>query len=522
MTASEWFVEGLRERGVRWIATLCGHGLDPLYHAAKKGGLRLVDTRNEQTASYIAETCGRLTRQPGVVAVSSGVAHANAMSGVVDAYFDGAPLLLISGAGDFRTAGMGHFQDADQVALAAPVTKFARAIDCPERTLEILDASWKSACSVPPGPVHISFPLDVQTAEVAAERMVRPVDDASGTSTPLFDVDGVAAALAAAERPLVVAGSGVYYAGEGEALLAFCEEFAIPVVVPIWDRGSVDRVSDVFLGVIGAASGGPRLLADADVIVLAGAVPDYRVGFLQAGAVGDKASVVRLDRGWGSLAGGYRARQGKFHSQWLGEATRRKEASRAKVEESAAWQSSRGLHAVHVLKALRESLTDDPVLAIDGGSIGQWAHQLLCDRYPGHWLTCGRSGVVGWGLGGAIGARLVYPERPVILLSGDGAFTFAPAEIECAVRQRLPFVAIVADDQAWGITRAGHEAKFGEAISSTLGAVDFVKMAEAFGARGVKAETQDSIREAVRTGLASREVTVIHVPIVGGNPQVGP
>jgi acetolactate synthase-1/2/3 large subunit len=121
-----------------------------------------------------------------------------------------------------------------------------------------------------------------------------------------------------------------------------------------------------------------------------------------------------------------------------------------------------------------------------------------------------------------MGARLVYPDRAVILLSGDGAFTFAPAEIECAARQRLPFVAIVADDQAWGITRAGHEAKFGEAISSTLGPLDFVKMAEAFGARGVKAETPNAIREAVSAGLASREVTVIHVPIVGGNPQVGP
>jgi acetolactate synthase I/II/III large subunit len=106
----------------------------------------------------------------------------------------------------------------------------------------------------------------------------------------------------------------------------------------------------------------------------------------------------------------------------------------------------------------------------------------------------------------------------VVLLSGDGSFTFGPAEIECAVRQRLPFVAIVADDQAWGITRAGHEAKYGEAISSVLGAVDFVKMAEAFGARGVRATTEDGIREALRTGLASGEVTVIHAPIVGGNP----
>ena len=500
------------------MATLCGHGLDPLYHAAKKGGLRLVDTRNEQTAAYIAEACGRLTGRPGVVAVSSGVAHANALTGVMNAYFDGAPLLLISGAADSRTAGMGHFQDVDQVALAAPVTKFARVIDHPERTLEILHQAWEAACGRPPGPVHLTFPMDVQSSEVASEHMIRPVDAGLSAATPSFDIDGVAAALAAAERPLVVAGSGIYYARESEALLAFCTEFSIPVVVPIWDRGPVDRVSDVFLGVIGAASGGLRLLPDADAVVLAGAAADYRVGFLQPGAVSAQAALMRLDSGWSALAENCRARHGKVHAGWLAEARQRKAAFRAKAEETAVRQSAGGLHAIHILKVLRETLPDDAVLAIDGGSIGQWAHQLLCDRYPGHWLTCGRSGVVGWGLGGAMGARLVFPDKPVVLLSGDGSFTFGPAELECAVRQRLPFVAIVADDQAWGITRAGHEARFGEAISSTLGAVDFVKMAEAFGARGVKARSEGGIRSAVGTAIDSREVTVIHVSIVGGNP----
>src|SRR6185503_3400113 len=119
MTAVELFIGALRARGVDWIATLCGHGLDPLYHAAVQAGMRLVDTRNEQTASYIADAFGRLTRRPGVCAVSSGIAHVNAFSGLLNAWFDAAPMLLISGAAAHRTAGMGHFQDVDQVAIAA-------------------------------------------------------------------------------------------------------------------------------------------------------------------------------------------------------------------------------------------------------------------------------------------------------------------------------------------------------------------------------------------------------------------
>ncbi|MBI1896397.1 MAG: acetolactate synthase, partial [Acidobacteria bacterium] len=116
------------------------------------------------------------------------------------------------------------------------------------------------------------------------------------------------------------------------------------------------------------------------------------------------------------------------------------------------------------------------------------------------------------------GARLAWPERPVILLSGDGAFTFNVADLECAVRQKLHFVAVIADDQAWGITRAGHIRQFGEAIGSSLGPIDFAKLAQALGSRGVTARTPPEIARALNEALSEPAVTVVHVPIVGGNP----
>src|SRR5438874_7067794 len=129
MTAAELLIHDLQECGITWMATLCGHGLDPLFQAARNAGMRLVDTRNEQTAAYIAESSGRLTGRPGVCAVSSGVAQVNALTGVANAWFDRAPMLLISGSAAMSTAGMGHFQDLDQVGLAQPITKFSRSID---------------------------------------------------------------------------------------------------------------------------------------------------------------------------------------------------------------------------------------------------------------------------------------------------------------------------------------------------------------------------------------------------------
>ncbi|HVX65424.1 MAG TPA: thiamine pyrophosphate-binding protein [Bryobacteraceae bacterium] len=506
MTAVECFVNGLRERGVEWMATLCGHGLDPLFHAASRAGIRLIDTRNEQTAAYAAEAWGRLTRRPGVCAVSSGVAHANALTGVVNAWFDGSPLLLITGAGALATSGLGHFQDIDQVAMARPVTHYSRVIDRPERALQILDEAWHIAASAP-GPVHLTFPMDIQRAEVA--EIVRPLPAAAPAGLAHENAD-----VSRCERPLLIAGSGVYYAGAGEELMRFSEEYAVPVVVPIWDRGVIDRPIPTFMGVVGAASGGPRLLADADCILLAGASIDYRLGFLQPDAIAPGAQVVR---GWRGLRGLQPS------TAWLAEARRRRDQFRQSVEHTAASQATvsqqvGGLHARDLIAALRQVLRDDSLLLIDGGSIGQWAHQLLCDRYPGHWLTCGRSGVVGWGIGGAIGARMAWPGRPILLLSGDGSFTFTVSELECAVRQRLPFVAVVADDQGWGITRAGHLRQFGEAISSSLGPIAFDRLADSLGARGLAVTRAEDLAPAITQALSQPAVTVIHVPIVGGNP----
>jgi acetolactate synthase I/II/III large subunit len=398
----------------------------------------------------------------------------------------------------------------DQVALAQPITKYARAIRQPERTLQILDEAWAAATAAPPGPVHLTLPMDVQRTEVPAESIVPParIHPVTGIES---DLDAVVRALSRAQAPLVIAGSGVFYDREGDALLRFCEAASIPVVTPIWDRGSVDGQSPVWMGVIGAATGGPAILPDADCVILAGAVSDYRTNYLRT-----HAPVLPFRGQWDAL--GTRLGERTFDG-WLAVCQERRDAFRASILAGAEAHARGGMHALHIVRALEQVLSEDPVLLIDGGSIGQWAHQLLCShRYPGHWLTCGRSGVVGWGIGGAMAARLAFPKRPVILLSGDGSFTFTAADLEPAVRQSLPFVAIVADDQGWGITRDGHIRQFGEPISSSLGPIAFDRMAESLGARGVRATTPHQLALELRRALDTPTVTVIHAPILGGTP----
>ncbi|MCC6538699.1 MAG: thiamine pyrophosphate-binding protein [Bryobacterales bacterium] len=512
ISTADRLIEELAARGVKAIFTLCGHGLDPLFAAARRRGLPLVDTRNEQTAAYAADAFGRLTREPGVCAVSSGVAVANAFAGVANAWFDSAPMLLLSGAADADRLGRGCFQDMDAAAWAAPVTRFSRRIESAETAVALLAEAW-SAARGGPGPAHLMLPMDVQRAPASEQE--QGAEEPAEVLRPQHDAEPLAAALRTAKRPLIVAGSGIYYHGEAFDLLSLATDFRIPVQTPIWDRGIFDAECPAFLGVAGAATGGPKLLEQADCIVLAGAAPDYRVQYLEV-----PGKVYPLARGFRSLRERLIDTGCEAFTAWLDEARAQQQAHVAQVRARAEQQTvGTRTHAVHIVEALEQWLPQDAVLIVDGGSIGQWAHQLLATRrYPGHWLTCGRSGVVGYGIGAAMAARIAYPNRPVVLLSGDGAFTFNVADLECAQRQGLGFTAIIGDDQCWGITHAGHLRQFGEGISTQLGPIRFDLLAQSLGCAGARIDRPADIAPRLRDALAAPGVTVLHVPITGGNP----
>jgi len=291
------------------------------------------------------------------------------------------------------------------------------------------------------------------------------------------------------------------------------------------------------MGVLGAATGGPRLLPDADCVLLLGTEFDYRIGQLAPPAVRADATIIRIHADEARLRQGSEADLSIHASPataleqlteacrrsncppkktWLTEAASRRDAHRAECLEK---KLSGAITGRDVVLAIREVLTDDTIMLVDGGNIGQWFHQLLTDRYPGHWVTCGASGVVGWGLPGALAARALHPDRPVILLSGDGSFTFTVAELECAARQNLPFVAVVADDQQWGISVTGHVAEYGHPLYSELGPTRLDQVAEGFGCRGRYLQKKDELVPALRSALADNDrPTVIQVPIAPSSP----
>jgi acetolactate synthase-1/2/3 large subunit len=540
MTGAELFAASLRVQGIEWVSALCGNGLNDLLAACDGAGIRVVDTRNEQAAAYMADAWGRLSSRPGVCLVSSGVAHVNALGGVTNAWFDGAPMLLVSGAGPLGTAGMGHFQDLDQVTLAAPVCKYARVIDSASRVAEFVHQAFTAALHGRPGPVHLTFPMDAQAASAeGAEPWPRVTRSRGGRAAP-EQLDRLVALLAASRRPLIVCGSGAYHAGAEQALAEFSAAFGVPVVVPIWDRGAIPAGMTEYVGVIGAATGGPELLGDADLIMLLGAEVDYRVGYLASPPLRPGTPVVQVDADPARL--GRRlamtveiaadpsalltdlqeaciARRLEGYEDWLTEARARRGAFTRAVVDGAARGDGKTLHALDILAVLERHLTEEAVLIVDGGNIGQWFHHTLGSRqYPGHWLTCGASAVIGFGIPAAMAARVGFPRRPVVVLSGDGSATFTVAELERAVGQGLPFVFIVADDERWGIVESGQSRRYGRPLSSLLGPVDFAGLARSLGALGTRVESCAELEAALRQGLRERVPAVIHVPVVGGMP----
>ncbi|HEX9015465.1 MAG TPA: thiamine pyrophosphate-dependent enzyme, partial [Chloroflexota bacterium] len=395
-----------------------------------------------------------------------------------------------------------------------------------------------------PGPVHLTVPQDVLEAEVPEQWMdprafsmlgvVRP-----NCPAPTDLVAQGARLIEEAERPVLVAGSGVFYSGGAAALARLAASARIPVIVPIWDRGSVESRMPEFAGVVGAYSGGPDLLKDADLAILVGARVDYRLGYLDVPEVSAGLRVLRIDSDPVELHQGFEPKvaiqgdpksvleqitgqlssgSGERHAGWLEEAKRRDGAFRRR------WQSDAYTSSTptgwHVVQALRPLVDNGAVLVVDGGNIGQWMHMTLCDRYPSDWLTCGASGVVGYGLGGAMASRLAYPERPVILLTGDGSIGFNLADIETAVRHDLPFVIVLADDRSWGVTASSQARQYGpeNVVGCVLGPVRYDLAAEALGARGMRVEDPREIGAAVEEALASGRVTLIQVPIAGGGP----
>ena len=535
MNCAQWFVRTLKDRGVERVFVLCGNGLNPFLDACLDERMPLIDVRNEQAAAFMADLWGAMTGRLGVVAVSSGPGHTNALTGLTNAAWDGRPMMLVSGCSTVPTRGLGHFQELDQVEMAAPVCKHAAFVTHAGQIKTETDRAISAAVSGRPGPVHLTIPEDVLCTAVDPKRLGKrdrtPAQVVQNSPGDPALVREAVELLAGAKRPLIIAGSGGFYSHAAGALEAFAQLTDVPIISNLWDRGCVENAIPQYIGVsTEELNASFPLVAKSDVVLLLGTRVDFRLGYGKppvfspnvkfirvdydpeeidrtiqphVGIVGDVRSVLK------QMLGRARRIETWDNARWLARMRRPRDRS-VKMWRDMGHEDTWPMPGFRICLEMKPFTEGDVTFLIDGGNIGRWAHTLMYDRHPSHWATCGVSGVIGWGLPGGMVSKFARPEHPALLLSGDGSAGFTITEIETALRFHTPYVAVIAHDSAWGIVVDG-QAK-GRAAASKLGEIRFDKVAEALGARGVFIEHPSQLAPAIEEGLGLDTVTVIHVP----------
>jgi len=473
-------VETLKRYGVDVVFTLSGAHVFPIYDACQQGeGVSLVDTRHEQTAAFAAEGYAKLTRRPGVAALTAGPGVTNGTSAVTSAMFNGSPLMVLGGRAPEARWGTGSLQEFDHVPLMAPITKRATTVLSAEAVPAEVDAAVLAAITPHRGPVFCDIPLDVIFGNASVE--LGPPPSPAPLEPDQSDVDAVAALLAGAERPVLMVGSGVWFDGADGALRDFVAEVGLPAFMNGLGRGCVPADDPLaFSRARGAA------FKEADLVVVAGTPLDFRLGFgnfgaarvvhlvdhpdqlathvdLAAKAAGDLTLVFEgVATAWAKTPGARPDLSG-----WV-QRLRDIETARRSDERSVLEADTSPIHPARVYGELIRRLDRDAVVIGDGGDFVSYAGKFVDSYQPGCWLDPGPFGCLGTGAGYALAARHVHPDRQVVLLSGDGGFGFSGLDFDTLVRYRMPVVVIVGNNGIWGLEKHPMRALYGYDVACDL------------------------------------------------------
>ena len=526
----------LLDLGARDVFTLGGGHINPVYRACTDLGVRLVDTRHEQGAAMAADAYGRLTRTPGVCLVTAGPGLTNALTGIAGSYLANSPLLVISGRSGVEENDRMSLQEIDQESMVRPVTKWARTVYETSRIGEYVSAAWAAAVSGRPGPVYLGMSYEVLypgCGEGEASPSRAPVPD-TDCEPPLGKVAEFFRMLSESKRPVAVAGSGSWYSGAERSIAEFAERLGAPVFTLNMGRGILPDDHPCCFGPASPAGpGGFReITAAADLVVLLGVRLGIYAGFGRT--VNPAAKIVQVDIDPGEIGrnrpadlgvvcdlDAFLRRTNLFAAEngrtfdfrpWLEEASSARSRSRAAF--AGAVSGGEGIHPAAVARAVSGLLGGEGIIAVDGGDCQSWT-DLSCEvRRPGHYLKGGPLGCMGVGVPFALGAKVAFPEKPVALVTGDGAAAMNFMEMDTAVRHRAPFVAVICNDSAWGMTKHQLEITYpgaGRTQGVDLGFVDFHEMAKAAGGHGEKVEDEKDLLPALERAFSSGLPSVVNV-----------
>ena len=527
-----------RRHGVSAMFTLSGGHVFPLYDAAVKGGqpLRLVDVRHEQTAVFAAEATARLTRAPGLAVVTAGPGVTNSVSAVTTAWQNGVPLVLLAGrAPDYRW-GAGSLQEIDHPPLLAPVTKRAWTEHEAAKVAGSVDEAFRLAMTPHRGPVFLDISLEAIYGQAEADLPAADVPAPFTAPPAAEDISRIAALLRAARRPVLVLGSDVWLGGAEEEARRAAEELGLPVIANGQARGVLPGGHDLL--VTRARS---LALREADLVIVAGAPLDFRLGYGSFGSSGSPGSfgsagsagspVVHVADAPGAVAGhvplaasaaGDLAAffdalladdpaDGARDRDWVPQLTAAGRAARA-LDVPLMTSDAEPIHPARVYAELLRVLEETAVVIGDGGDFVSFAGKYIEPGRPGGWLDPGPYGCLGTGLGYAIAARLARPSAQVVLLLGDGAAGFSLMDADTLVRHRLPVVIVCGNNGAWGLEKHPMRAVYGyDVLADLQPGCRYDEVVRALGGAGELVTSPAEIAPALRRALAANVPYLVNV-----------
>jgi len=527
----------LREAGVSTLFALPGGHILSLLDGCREHGIRVIDTRHEGAAALAAEGWALATGELGACAVTAGPGFANGLIGLLDASAWSVPLLFIAGRTGVRRQGRGAVMDIDQRAIAGQAAKWAAS--CTESGLvpRYVAEAVHRARSGCPGAVYLDVPWDVMDAAAAPLDVATPgfPSEPPLSTAPASDIGTALAALRAAERPVIVAGSGVFWSGGGDELMRFSERSRIPVITASAARGVMADSHPLCLG---SLVHGGLAIPSADCVMVVGSAFNANVMYGSAPLFGASQTIIQVDIDPARIGGNRSvdiavagdARHvlhdlcdawhggAAVSDAWLERARALAQTSRTfwdrQIDDFRGEAAHAGAVAREIATFARAQCAGASTLVADGGDALSWALAYFEAERPGRLLTTTTAlGTLGVGMPFALAAQAARHEEPVILFTGDGSFGLTAMEIDTAVRHRLPVIVVVSNNAGWGDVRHEQDAAFGldRHVASELRQTRYDELAKALGARGEHIDDVEQLQPALQRAVTSNECTVIDV-----------
>lgn len=512
----------LKSSGIDTLFTLSGGHLFSIYDGCRQEGIRLIDTRHEQTAAFAAEGWSKVTRIPGVAALTAGPGVTNGLSAMAAAQQNQSPLVVLGGRAPAQRWGMGSLQEIDHIPFVAPLSRFAATAQSAADAGRLIDEALQAAVGAPSGVGFVDFPMDhvfsasEDDGRAGALHTLPPAPVADGAA-----LDRAVALLARAQRPVIMAGTNVWW-GHGEtALRRLADQRQIPVLMNGMARGVVP--ADHPLAFSRARS---KALSEADVAVVVGVPMDFRLGF--GNVFGPDTALIVVDRtqperehprpiaasAYGDLdtiLAELSGPNGADHRDWI-EALRTAETAARRQEAGELGDDRIPLHPMRIYAELAPMLARDAIVVIDAGDFGSYAGRVIDSYQPGCWLDSGPFGCLGSGPGYALAAKLAYPQRQVVLLQGDGAFGFSGMEWDTLVRHQVPVVSVIGNNGIWGLEKHPMEAIYGYSVAAELRpGTRYDEVVRALGGHGELVSAPGELRPALERAFASGLPSVVNV-----------